>query len=144
MKTKDQKTKFIVLRAKGLSFDKISKEIDVSKPTLIKWNQDFYKQISSLEYIEAQSLVELHQYSAKQKLEVYSKKLREVYQRLENIDISDFSFKEIIEFKNYLELRLEDEKRKFEFYTGESKEVLKYPSYDCNEVVIEDERFKLE
>ena len=96
MKTKDQKTKFIVLRAKGLSFDKISKEIDVSKPTLIKWNQDFYKQISSLEYIEAQSLVELHQYSAKQKLEVYSKKLREVYQRLENIDISDFSFKEII------------------------------------------------
>ncbi len=131
MKSKDQKTEFIMLRAKGLSFDKISREIGVSKPTLIKWNQEFYKEVSTLEYIEAQSLVELHQYSAKQKLEVY--------QRLENIDISEFTFKDIIEFKTYLESKLEDEKRKYEFYTGES---IQRNHFD--EIIIEDEKLKLE
>jgi glutaredoxin-related protein len=38
MKSQDVKKEFIQLRAKGLSFDKISKEINTSKPTLLKLN----------------------------------------------------------------------------------------------------------
>lgn len=36
----DQKQTFIELRAKNYSFAKISEQIKVSKPTLIKWAQD--------------------------------------------------------------------------------------------------------
>lgn len=32
--------KFIELRAEEISLDKISKIIDVSKPTLVKWSKD--------------------------------------------------------------------------------------------------------
>jgi transposase len=35
----DQKEQFIELRAKGVSYDEIAKEIGVSKPTLIKWGR---------------------------------------------------------------------------------------------------------
>ncbi len=38
-----EKEKFIQLRAKGLSFDKISKELNISKPPLLKWNEELMK-----------------------------------------------------------------------------------------------------
>jgi transposase len=47
---KDTKTRerFMELRAKGHSFDKISEELKVSKPTLIQWRKDLEKQIAKL------------------------------------------------------------------------------------------------
>jgi hypothetical protein len=35
-----------------LSFDKISKEINTSKPTLLKWNEELEKDIDNLSYLE--------------------------------------------------------------------------------------------
>jgi len=39
MKDQQTKEKFIELRAKGLSFDKISRELRISKQTLINWSK---------------------------------------------------------------------------------------------------------
>lgn len=39
-KTLDEKQQFIELRAKGYSFQKISDELRISKPTLIEWAKD--------------------------------------------------------------------------------------------------------
>ena len=50
------KQDFIHLRAQGLSFEKISVEIGVSKPTLIKWNQEFSEEIANLVYFNAEKL----------------------------------------------------------------------------------------
>ena len=52
MKDTAQKEKFIQLRAKGLSFDKISKEINTSKPTLLKWSEELEGEIANLAYLE--------------------------------------------------------------------------------------------
>jgi transposase-like protein len=41
------KEKFIQLRAKGFSFDKIAKEISTSKPTLLKWSEEFEGEIAT-------------------------------------------------------------------------------------------------
>ena len=46
MKDSSVKEKFIQLRAKGLSFDKIAKQIKISKPTLLKWSEEFEKEIN--------------------------------------------------------------------------------------------------
>lgn len=35
----DKKKKFLLLRADGNSFDKIAKELKVTKKTLIQWNR---------------------------------------------------------------------------------------------------------
>ena len=45
MKDNSIKEKFVLLRAEGLSFDKIAKKIKVSKPTLIEWQKDFRDEI---------------------------------------------------------------------------------------------------
>ena len=47
---KDQKLKeeFLVLRAQGLSFQKIARRLKVSKQTLIKWNNEFRYEISNI------------------------------------------------------------------------------------------------
>ena len=39
-KTLDERQQFIELRAKGYSFQKISDELNISKPTLIEWSKD--------------------------------------------------------------------------------------------------------
>jgi len=57
MKNNEDKENFIALRAQGISFDKISTEIGVSKPTLLKWDQEFAKEIANLRYLEADSLL---------------------------------------------------------------------------------------
>ena len=38
VKTIEDKQRFVELRAKGLSFERIAEELKVSKPTLIKWS----------------------------------------------------------------------------------------------------------
>ena len=43
----DDIQEFIKLRARGLSFDKISKQINVSKPTLIRWSRKFSAEIAA-------------------------------------------------------------------------------------------------
>ncbi len=45
MSKPEKKQQFIELRAVGISFEKISKQIGVSKPTLIKWNPELQPQI---------------------------------------------------------------------------------------------------
>ena len=57
MKNHDNKEKFIELRALGLSFDKISLEIGVSKPTLIKWNRECSKEVANLMYFNFEKLI---------------------------------------------------------------------------------------
>lgn len=56
MKEIQCKEKFIELRSQGLSFEKISK--DVSKPTLIKWNQEYSQEISNLIFFHSEKLIE--------------------------------------------------------------------------------------
>lgn len=52
MKDINLKEKFIQLRAKGVSFDKISKETSSSKPTLLKWSEEFEGETVNLAYLE--------------------------------------------------------------------------------------------
>jgi hypothetical protein len=57
MHENNQKQKFMELRATGLSFDKISKEINVSKPTLISWSKELELEIRNLKALEKDALL---------------------------------------------------------------------------------------
>jgi len=52
------KQRFIELRAQGMSYDRIAKEINVSKPTLISWTKEFGDQINEAVYINYESILE--------------------------------------------------------------------------------------
>lgn len=68
MKSQLEKEKFIELRANGICYDKISQELDISKPTLLKWGRECHKEISNRLYIDYEALIS--EYSLKKKLEL--------------------------------------------------------------------------
>ena len=65
MHSDNTKAEFIILRSEGWSISRIAKHLDVSRPTLIKWNEQFHFAIRSLRAVELealhQSILEKHQ-----------------------------------------------------------------------------------
>ena len=57
-KDNETKDKFIEMRAKGLSYDKISKQLKVAKSTLISWSKEFELEIKNFRNIEPEALNE--------------------------------------------------------------------------------------
>jgi len=57
-KDNETKNKFIELRGQGLSFDKIVKELGVSKGTLLKWEKELKQEISEVRFIELESMIQ--------------------------------------------------------------------------------------
>lgn len=51
MKDQETKERFVELRAKGWSFDRIARELKVSKQTLINWSRELALQIGNLKAI---------------------------------------------------------------------------------------------
>jgi len=86
-KDNDTKLKFIELRAKGWSYDKIAKELNVSKSTLIQWSKEFELEIKNFRNIELESLREQFMLDKAKKLEFS----REIFDKLiENLRSRNF------------------------------------------------------
>ena len=68
METFEVKNKFIELRAKGFSFDKIAKELGIAKQTLINWNREFEEVISNKKALEIEALHEMFFLSKEQRV----------------------------------------------------------------------------
>ena len=56
----DQETiaRFIILRTQGWSFNRITVELSIAKPTLIKWSRQFQFEIRNLRATETEALAE--------------------------------------------------------------------------------------
>ena len=54
----EQKSRFIILRAKGYSFAKIAKELSVAKSTLSNWSHEFEQEIAQTKAMELEALQE--------------------------------------------------------------------------------------
>jgi len=83
-KTIEEKQKFIQLRAQGLSFESIAKELSVSKPTLIKWNAELYGEVQEAQFYEQENLLENYKLMRKQRFELYCKLLSSALAELES------------------------------------------------------------
>jgi len=86
---KDQKIKlrFIDLRAQGLSYDKIARDLEVSKQTLINWSKECATEIANLKAIEMESLQERYYLTKSKRVEFLGKALAAVQDELENRDL---------------------------------------------------------
>lgn len=71
MKDLKIKEKFIQMRAKGLSFDKIAEEVGVTKTTLITWSKELKIEIANMRTIELDSLLEQYYISKQQRIETF-------------------------------------------------------------------------
>lgn len=118
MKDVSSKEKFIELRAQGLSFDKISKEINVSKPTLIKWNQEYSKEVANIVFFNSENLIEEFRLLKIHKIEALACTLSKVLEELSKRDFGNVSTKDLISIAFSLENKLKENVSGIEYYTG--------------------------
>lgn len=112
-KTLEQKEQFILLRAKGYSYDKITEELDISKPTLIKWQGELNEQVKKQQYFELENILNQYEILRRNRFEKYSRLLNAVFQELESKteqqELSELSVPELLKLADKLETRLEQD-----------------------------------
>ena len=106
MKIFKEKEKFIEMRAQGISFTKISKEINVSKPILIEWNREFEKEIAHRQFLATEELLERYDLMRMARLERFTTLLNSALSELKKRNFELLSSKELLDLIRYLEARV--------------------------------------
>jgi hypothetical protein len=89
METIELKERFIELRAKGWSFDKIAKETGKAKQTLIDWSKDLQDEIANRKALELEALYETYFLLKEAKIKKYGAILSKITNELENRDFNN-------------------------------------------------------
>jgi len=108
-KTNKDKEKFIELRAQGLSFDKISKQINISKPSLMRWEKEYESQIDELKFIELESLIEQYAMSKKQRIEKLGEYLKKIKDEIDKRNLDDIPTAKLFELHFSIFEKFKDE-----------------------------------
>lgn len=112
-KTTEEIEKFIELRAGGLSYDKIAEQTGISKPTLLKWNRDYGKELEMAQYFELQNLLAQYGVMRKNRVEAVSELLSsalgELKKRAGSDSLSRLPTDKLVSLALLLEQRLERE-----------------------------------
>lgn len=84
-----EKERFIVMRAQGYSFDKISDELGRSRQTLVNWNRSLKEEIGSLRAIELESLYERYFLAKEHKIKLFGDIVSKIKAELDLRDLGD-------------------------------------------------------
>ena len=129
----DKQKKFLVLRSSGLSYDKIAKELKVSKPALIQWGRLFKDEINDMQFQSLATLKETYQYGVKAKYEQLLKHLQKIDEAITYVDLTTASIKDLMMVRNDINEQLEKIEKQTEFiqtgltttseFTGQTEDV---------------------
>lgn len=89
MELLETKERFIELRAKGWSFDKIAKEIGKAKQTLIDWSKELQDEIANRKALELEALYETYYLLKENRLQTFGAMLTKIKTEVESRDLSD-------------------------------------------------------
>lgn len=120
----ETKEKFIELRAKGLSYDKIAKDLKVSKQTLIDWSKELQDEISNLKALELDSLYTQYYLLKENRIQTFGELLKKIKDEIDKRDLSD------IPADKLLDLLLK--------YESQLKEEIIEPVYKTSQEILED------
>ncbi len=81
--------RFILLRSQGWSFNQIAAELNISKPTLIKWSRQHQFEISNLRATETEAMAERIFGARQQRWEKLAAQLRKVEEEIERRDLEE-------------------------------------------------------
>ena len=89
METIETKRRFIELRAKGYSFDKIAKELGKAKQTLLDWSRDLDQEIAQAKALELDSLYEAYSLYKEARLKTLGEILSKLKKEVDKRDLID-------------------------------------------------------
>lgn len=105
----EEKEKFIELRAKGWSFDKIAKELGKAKQTLINWSKELEDEIANLKALELEALYEKHYLLKENRIETFGVLLRKLKDEAMSRDLSEVPTDKLLDLLLKYENQLKDE-----------------------------------
>lgn len=85
----ETKERFIELRAKGWSFDKIAKELGKAKQTLIDWSKELQDEIANRKGLELEALFETYYLLKENRLQTFGGLLNKIKDEVLSRDLSD-------------------------------------------------------
>ena len=97
MELTETKQKFIELRAQGLSFDKIAKELNKSKQTLIDWSRDLSGEIANLKAIELEGMYETFYLTKENRLQTLGTMLSKIKEEVETRELTDIPTEKLLD-----------------------------------------------
>lgn len=124
MELLETKERFIELRAKGFSFDKIAKELGKAKQTLIDWSKELQDEIGNRKALELEALYESYYLMRENRLQTFGAMLTKIKEEVEQRDLSD------VPTDKLLELLLK--------YNSQVKEEIVEPTFKSSEEIAEE------
>ena len=97
METTELKERFIELRAKGCSFDKIAKEIGKAKQTLIDWSKELQEEIANRKALELEALYENYYLLKENRIQTFGAMITKIKEEVERRDLSDVPTDKLLE-----------------------------------------------
>jgi hypothetical protein len=107
----DTKTQFIMLRSYGWSINRISQELQISRPTLIKWNEDYGCLIRSLRAAELEELHESILEKHQAEIARLSKQQKAIAKELAERNLSDISTEKLYSLDALLRAEIQKNSR---------------------------------
>jgi len=128
MELLETKERFIELRAKGYSFDKIAKEIGKAKQTLIDWSKELQDEIANRKALELEALYEKYYLLKESRLETFGGMLTKIKDEVERRDLSDVPTDKLLDL--------------FLKYNSQVKEEVVEPNFKTSTEIDEERRDK--
>lgn len=100
MEMTDKHRDFILLRAEGISFDKIATKLKASKPTLIQWSKYYEDEIKDLQFQAFIEIKEAYSWNKKNRYETLLKQLDKIDDSILNADLKNVSIKDLYTIRN--------------------------------------------
>ena len=97
MELTETKQKFIELRAQGLSFDKIAKELGKSKQTLIDWSRDLSGEIANLKAIQLEEMYKTFYLTKENRLQTLGTMLSKIKEEVETREFTDVPTEKLLD-----------------------------------------------
>ena len=98
---------FILLRADGISYDKIALKLKTSTATLIQWSKLFEDEIKDIQFQSFLQIKETYSYSQKSKYETLLKQLNKIDDAILEADLTGTQLKDLFAIKNNISSQLE-------------------------------------
>jgi len=119
MKESETQKKFIMLRSKGMSYQKISAEIGVPEGTLINWGKELDLEISNARSLKLEALQDKYYLLKERRIKLFGKKLKVMSEELDNRDYSDVKTEKLYDLLFKMNKLLEKETEKVKYFSDE-------------------------
>lgn len=100
MEMNKQQREFILLRADGISFDKIAIQLKVSKASLIQWSKLFEDEIKEIQFEAFIKIKELYTFNTQSRYKKLLEQLTIIDDGIETADLSKATIKDLFTIKN--------------------------------------------